>query len=132
VDGTHPSTPAHQTKEDTMTITLRTYGHGSITLTAYESSRRIRVEATAENSVMDWHELFEFVDAIRKPQQVTTVEELDALPVGTVVHWHGTTAVRSFANEPAGLNWVAIGSAMGHSAHEFNLPVTVLHVGDAE
>jgi len=41
------------------------YGHGSIKLTAYPSSRRIRVEATADNSVMDWTDLFEFVDRMR-------------------------------------------------------------------
>jgi hypothetical protein len=60
------------------------YGHGAITLTAYPSSRRIRVETRADNSVMDWSDLFEFVDEIRKAT-VTTAEELDALPVGSVV-----------------------------------------------
>ena len=67
-----------------------------------------------------------------KPRTITTVAELDALPVGAVVHWKGTTATRSFQSEPAGLNWVAIGSAMGYSVHEFNLPVTVLYEPSAK
>jgi len=42
-----------------------TYGHGSIKLTAYPSSGRVRVESSAANSVMDWWELFEFADQMR-------------------------------------------------------------------
>ncbi|WP_028265909.1 hypothetical protein [Arthrobacter sp. MA-N2] len=67
----------------------------------------------------------------RKTRTVTTVEELDALPEGAVVHWRGMTAVRAHEAEPAGLNWIAVGSAMGYSAGEFNLSATVLFEGEA-
>lgn len=119
-----------------MTITQRTYGHGSITLTAYESSRRIRVEAIAENSVMDWHELFEFVDAIRKPQQVTTAEEMDKLRFQAVVldaygtpyvcERHATDGTR---NEwrPAGMNHLDQSEDILYHG-----PATVVHAGEPD
>ena len=40
---------------------VRTYGHGSIKLTAYPSSGRVSVEVSAENAVMDWWELEDFI-----------------------------------------------------------------------
>lgn len=43
----------------------RTYGHGSIKLTAYPSSGRISVEVTAVNAVVDWWELEDFIDEFR-------------------------------------------------------------------
>lgn len=47
---------------------IATYGHGSIKLTAYPSSRRVSVETAGINPVMDWHELIEFVDKMRSEQ----------------------------------------------------------------
>jgi len=48
-------------KHDPAQPIARTFGHGSITLTAYPSSGRVSVEVRAENAVMDWWELEGFI-----------------------------------------------------------------------
>jgi hypothetical protein len=109
-----------------------TYGHGSITLTAYPSSGRIKVEATAENSVMDWSDLFEFVDRVRKPRTITTAEELDALPVGSVVLRHGR-AFQRFAPRAAAFGeykkWQCTDGGFVRSTKDGStiLPATLIH-----
>ena len=45
----------------------KTFGHGGITLTFYPSSGRVQVEVTATNACMEWWELDDFVDMIKKP-----------------------------------------------------------------
>ncbi len=110
-----------------------TYGHGSIKLTAYPSSRRIRVEATADNSVMDWSDLLEFADRLWLPRTITTAEELDALPYGSVVlsavyiAHHGQAI--SFQRWEDGL-WHR-GARSSHTHPDNFLPVTVLHEPEA-
>ncbi|WP_144627584.1 hypothetical protein [Arthrobacter woluwensis] len=42
-----------------------TFHPGGIRMVAYPSSRRVSVEVTAKNAVMDWSDLFEFVDTLR-------------------------------------------------------------------
>lgn len=59
-------------------------------------------------------------------RMLETVEELLALPVGSVLDY-GVTKL--YADEPAGLNFVAPGSAMGYTAHEFKLPIALLKEG---
>ena len=70
----------------------------------------------------------------RKPRQVTTVEELDALPVDSVVmeSEQDTFIIRTmrgvFHRFPDG--WYVVA---GHGARtNIELPATVLHVGGAE
>ena len=71
----------------------------------------------------------------RKPQQVTTAEELDALPVGSVVlsdpyrhHSHGYPV--AFQRWDTG-NWHR-GGRSSDTHPDYILPATVLHVGGAE
>jgi len=45
---------------------VRTYGHGSIKLTAYPSSGRVSVEVSADNAVMDWWELDGFINEFKE------------------------------------------------------------------
>ena len=78
--------------------------------------------------------LLEQADAIlaagyRKPQQVTTVEELDALPEGSVILGGGVVP----RIKAAGGHWVGEGIDVD-SAHiiEWVKDATVLHVGGAE
>lgn len=63
----------------------------------------------------------------RRPQQVTTVEELDALPENTVIR----------DSEPATMQlmdgkWWSVGSGNPWEVGMIDLPATVLHVGGAE
>ena len=51
--------------ESTTEPFVRTYGHGSIKLTAYPSSGRISVEVSAVNAVMDCWELEDFVSEMK-------------------------------------------------------------------
>ena len=74
------------------------------------------------------------VAGYRKPRQVTTVEELDALPVDSVVmeSEQDTFIIRTmrgvFHRFPDG--WYVVA---GHGARtNIELPATVLHVGGAE
>jgi hypothetical protein len=43
----------------------RTFGHGSIKLTAYPSSGRVGVETSGTNPVMDWWELEDFLGEMK-------------------------------------------------------------------
>lgn len=72
-------------------------------------------------------------EGYRKPQQVTTVEELGALPNGTVVmDCHGEVARKLT------YGWRVLVSESGFDAwlsdplEETYLPATVLHVGSGE
>jgi hypothetical protein len=68
----------------------------------------------------------------RKPQQVTTVEELDALEVGTVVR--GKWLAEKWAEDEDEV-WYVAGKAMFWTNEDLTLrgglPATVLHVGGA-
>lgn len=70
------------------------YGHGGIKLTAYKPSQRIGVEVTAENAVMDWAELFAFVDEIRSTR-----------PTGTN-NPHYEAAENALEDQAAGGSWL--------------------------
>ena len=68
----------------------------------------------------------------RKPRTITTAEELDALAVRSVLLTHGNKfgplAVQKLSNgEPAGLDYLSVGLAMGYSSGEIHLPATVIH-----
>jgi hypothetical protein len=125
------------TERDELAVT-GFYGHGAITLTAYPSSRRIRVETRADNSVMDWSELFEFVDEIRKPATVTTAEDLDALPHDSAVGCFDSTdgtLLQVYSRNAQG-EWMALGSPLGLTSEgmvrglsDGDFYLTVLHVG---
>lgn len=70
------------------------------------------------------------------PRTITTAEELDALPVRSVLLTHGNKfgplAVQKVSNdEPAGLDYFSVGMAMPYSAGEIHLPATVLHEATA-
>ena len=60
----------------------------------------------------------------RKPRLVTTAEELDALPVGSVV-----INERGNAWQKTGRNWYVAGSTGGSKTLPY-LPATVLHEGE--
>lgn len=64
----------------------------------------------------------------RKPRQVTTVEELDALPFGSVV----LDADRATATRLDADYWEVAGYASHFRIDAITLPATVLHVGGAE
>jgi len=100
-------------------------GHGSIKLTAYLPSQRVGVEVTGENAVMDWAELFAFVDQFRKPRTITTVAELDALHMVVV-----RTAAGTIANVINGRAY-CFGYEGSAPASSLALPATVLHEGQA-
>lgn len=47
-------------------VISKSFGHGSVKLTAYLPSQRIGVEVTGENAVMDMADLFEFANSIQE------------------------------------------------------------------
>lgn len=72
----------------------------------------------------------------RKPQQITTVEELDALPEGTVIR-DASGVVRDRFNEPetGAALWLrpgAKGWLLSRNFGDKHFPATVLHIGGAE
>lgn len=76
----------------------------------------------------------EIADAIlaagyRKPQQVTTVQELDALPVGSVVRTDraGVYEKGCFPDEPDFPYWLVTGMSREFASLVLSLPATVLH-----
>ena len=119
----------------------RTYGHGGITLTAYPSSGRVGVEVRAENAVMDYSDFLDFADQIRKPREVTTAAELDALPVGSVVMADGWTWQKldpwtSPADDDEPPLWWSLDESkaaetLATHAKDFGYTMTVLHEGGA-
>lgn len=117
-----------------LTPVVGRYGHGGIKLTAYPSSGRISVVVTAENAVMDWWELFGFVDQIRKPHTITTEDELRALPGGSVVRddngrlWEVQTI--GYGGVDKALAAMGVGSMLAYESFR-QYPGTVLHEGDA-
>jgi hypothetical protein len=65
------------------------------------------------------------------PRTIATTDELDALPVRSVLLTYGNKfgplAVQKLTdNEPAGLDYISVGLAVGYSAQEIHLPATVL------
>lgn len=65
----------------------------------------------------------------RKPRIITTAEELDALPVGSVVldnDGYGEVYQKA-ARRPAGIKWYETGYAIHWDSLELNLPATVLY-----
>ena len=70
----------------------------------------------------------------RKPQQVTTVEELDALPGGVVIRSAaGVVYVKEYEMfEPETWWWVTAGAVGEFPTSRIARPATVLHVGGAE
>ena len=79
----------------------------------------------------------EVADAIlaagyRKPQQVTTVEELDALPDGSIVMDARRLCCEGLRTMGSGNVWRAMGPAQVRRSKEIPLPATVLHIGGAE
>lgn len=64
----------------------------------------------------------------RKPQQVTTVEELDALPEGAVVEERGGA---KFCQVTAAI-WMCFDASTAYTSADIALPATVLHVGGAD
>ncbi|MFJ4026046.1 hypothetical protein ACIPWF_00680 [Paenarthrobacter sp. NPDC089989] len=65
------------------------------------------------------------------PRSVTTVEELDALPAGSVVMSEAglTWAKDSYLDDPEFPFWVTPGESRQHNAHRVSLPAKVLHEG---
>lgn len=66
----------------------------------------------------------------RKPQQVTTIEELDALPAGSMILDSDPDAL--LKTDSGG--WLSIhdGDHIPYKNFSVTLPATVLHVGGAE
>lgn len=76
--------------------------------------------------------LLEQADAIlaagyRKPQQVTTTEELDALPTESVVRSRGEIVWEKFSDEDGLAYWKTPGSKAPAAGLYISLPATVLH-----
>ena len=74
------------------------------------------------------------VDAIlaagyRKPRTITTAEELDALPVESVVMSNmGNVYVKDFdLDDPSAIWWVTAGAVSEYPSISITLPATVLH-----
>lgn len=67
----------------------------------------------------------------RKPQQVTTVQELDALPVESVVRSDmGNVYVKDYdLEDPSAIWWVIAGAVSEFQSSRIALPATVLHRG---
>jgi hypothetical protein len=70
---------------------------------------------------------------LTKPRQVTSVDELDALPVGSVVlDSRGNAFQRVYLDEPVDLNWYSVGVRWGVTAAEVSFPAMVLHEGGSD
>lgn len=69
----------------------------------------------------------------RKPRTVTTSEELDALPVDSVVRDTKGFVYQKWADidEPEIPWWAAAGDSRMYPANRIALPATVLHEGEA-
>lgn len=67
----------------------------------------------------------------RKPQQVTTLEELDALPFETVIRDSGGHVLERWG-EPEEKLWATVMVNAFIPCSDIAFPVTVLHVGGAE
>jgi hypothetical protein len=68
----------------------------------------------------------------RKPQQVTTVEDLDALPDGSIIMDARRCCREGLRTMGSGNVWRAMGPAIVLRSKEIALPATVLHVGSVE
>jgi hypothetical protein len=68
-----------------------------------------------------------------KPRTVTTVEELDALPVGAVVRSDiGVVYEKdAYFNEPDNPFWTSVGDAHQYASRRISFPATVLFEGEA-
>ena len=104
-----------------------------ILVNAQRSRYSIAPRTTTEHcSESCWAE----VDAIlaagyRKPRQVTTVEELDALPDGSIILDARGLCREGLRTMGSGNVWRAMGPAQVLRSMEIALPATVLHVGGA-
>ena len=69
----------------------------------------------------------------RKPRTITTVEELDALPVEAVVRSDmGNVYIKDHdLDNPTDTWWVAGGGVSEYQSNRILLPATVLHAPDA-
>ena len=69
----------------------------------------------------------------RKPRTITTTEELDTLPVGSVVRTRreGIYEKANFHGDPEFPFWIATGVNREFPSLTLTLPATVLHEGSA-
>jgi hypothetical protein len=71
----------------------------------------------------------------KKPRTVTTVEELDALPLGSVVRCgHGRVYERDYVetNPRDTTWWIETGSTKDYQSSSIELPATVIYEGEWE
>ena len=69
--------------------------------------------------------------AALEPQQITTPEELKALPVGSaVVDWKGSIYEKDAEDEAPDLPWwLTPGDQRRYAASRITLPAIILHIG---
>lgn len=107
-----------------------------------ELEKLIRKIDETTDGLGEWHEATEYLEWVRKevqriliasrPRVVETVEELDALPVGSVVLDKAGDVgklICDYSNDPAGeLLWELAGYGATFGASDVDLPATVIHL----